>query len=51
MLFPALSTNPIDVAGAGDSLFSVVSLCLSNGLALSTSAALGTIIAKLQLKH
>ncbi|MCU7834960.1 MAG: adenylyltransferase/cytidyltransferase family protein [gamma proteobacterium symbiont of Taylorina sp.] len=38
--FPALATNPIDVAGAGDALLSVISLGLSSGLTFMESAAL-----------
>ena len=38
--FPALATNPIDVAGAGDAVLSVMSLALSSGLRLMEAAAI-----------
>ncbi len=38
--FPALASNPIDVAGAGDALLSVISLALSAGLTFMESAAI-----------
>lgn len=39
--FPALTVNPVDVAGAGDSLLATVSMGMSRGLTLMEAAALG----------
>ena len=39
--FPALSTNPIDVSGAGDSLLSVMAVGLTCKESMMVSAALG----------
>ncbi len=38
--FPALALNPVDTAGAGDALLSVISLGLSSGLSFMESAAI-----------
>ena len=48
--FPALCSNPVDVAGAGDSLLAcmAVSLCADNSLMIS--AALGTCMANLAVR-
>jgi len=45
--FPALSANPVDVTGAGDSLFSAMSVALSSGASLMEASALGTCMAAL----
>ena len=39
--FPALSTNPIDVSGAGDSLLSVMAVGLACKESMMVSAAIG----------
>ncbi len=39
--FPALSSNPVDVAGAGDSLLACMSLSLSSGISMMEASALG----------
>lgn len=39
--FPALCSNPIDVAGAGDALMTAVSLCYSSGFEFFSSVAVG----------
>lgn len=39
--FPALSSNPIDVSGAGDSLLSVMAVALSNDGSMMAAAAIG----------
>jgi len=39
--FPALTVNPVDVAGAGDSLLAAVSMGISCGLNLMEASALG----------
>ncbi len=38
--FPALSVNPLDVAGAGDSLLALYAACLSSGQSVMNTAAL-----------
>ncbi len=40
--FPALSSNPIDVSGAGDSLLSVLAVALSSNESIMTASAIGT---------
>jgi len=49
--FPALTVNPIDVAGAGDSLFSAMSLALSSGASLIEASAIGACMASLAVKE
>ncbi|SVE28018.1 uncharacterized protein METZ01_LOCUS480872, partial [marine metagenome] len=39
--FPALNTNPVDVAGAGDSLLATLSVGLCSGATLMQSSAIG----------
>ena len=39
--FPALSSNPVDVSGAGDSLLSVVAVALASSEPLMSAAAIG----------
>ena len=39
--FPALSVNPLDVTGAGDSLLAIVSVGISSGNTTMETAALG----------
>jgi rfaE bifunctional protein kinase chain/domain len=39
--FPALTTNPVDVSGAGDSLLSTVAVAMSAGVSFMHAAALG----------
>lgn len=39
--FPALNVNPVDVAGAGDSLLAVLSVGLCSGATLMQSSAIG----------
>lgn len=48
--FPALSVNPIDVAGAGDSLLSVMAVGLSSGEEVMPTATLGCIVASLAVE-
>jgi len=45
--FPALSVNPVDVAGAGDSLLALIAVSLCAGNNLMTSSALGACMASL----
>ena len=39
--FPSLSTNPIDVSGAGDSLLSVIAVGLASNESMMVSSAVG----------
>ncbi len=39
--FPALSSNPIDVSGAGDSVLSVMAVALSSNESMMTASAIG----------
>ena len=48
--FPALSVNPIDVAGAGDSLLAVMAVGLSSGEEVMPTATLGCIAASLAVE-
>jgi rfaE bifunctional protein kinase chain/domain len=48
---PALNTNPLDVAGAGDSLFSTVGLCRAVGGDIFSAAALGAIASAVQVSR
>ena len=49
--FPALSINPADVTGAGDSLLAVLSVGLSSGATLMQSSAIGTGMASLAVQQ
>ena len=49
--FSALATNPVDVAGAGDIVLSLMSLCLCAGFTLLESAALGTCAAAIAVNR
>jgi rfaE bifunctional protein kinase chain/domain len=48
--FPALSVNPVDVTGAGDSLFAAMSVSLSSGASLMEASVIGTCMASLSVK-
>ena len=48
--FPALSVNPLDVAGAGDSLLAVMATGLSSGQAMMPTAALACCMASLAVE-
>jgi len=48
--FPALSGNPVDVTGAGDSLFAAMSVSLSSGASLMEASVIGTCMASLSVK-
>ena len=48
--FPALSVNPLDVAGAGDSVLSVLSTGLASGQPMMKSAALACCMAALAVE-
>ena len=49
--FPALSVNPVDVAGAGDSLLAALSVGLCSGATLMESSAIGAGMASLAVKQ
>jgi bifunctional ADP-heptose synthase (sugar kinase/adenylyltransferase) len=49
--FPALTVNPVDVTGAGDSLFAAMSVSLSSGASLIESSAIGVCMASLAVKE
>jgi len=46
---PALNQNPVDVAGAGDSLFATVGLCMAVGADIFAAAALGSVASAIQV--
>ena len=48
--FPALNTNPVDVAGAGDSLVAALSVGLCSGANLMKSSAIGAGMASLAVQ-
>ena len=48
--FPALSVNPVDVAGAGDSLLAVMATGLSSGEAMMPTAVLACCMASLAVE-
>ena len=49
--FPALSVNPVDVSGAGDSLLSVMSMGLASGHSMMISAALAALMSSLAVRN
>ncbi len=48
--FPALSVNPLDVTGAGDSLLALMSTAISSGQPLMSTAALGCCISSISVE-
>jgi rfaE bifunctional protein kinase chain/domain len=48
--FPALVSNPLDVSGAGDSLFAAVSVAVSSGADTISAAAIGCCTAALAVQ-
>ncbi len=48
--FPALTPNPVDVAGAGDSVLATMALGMTRGLSLMESAALACCVASLAVQ-
>ena len=48
--FPALSVNPLDVTGAGDSLLAVMAVGLSAGHSIMSTAAIGCCMAALAVE-
>ena len=49
--FPSLSVNPLDVAGAGDSLMAVMAIGLSSGQPMMNTSALACCIAALAVEQ
>ena len=49
--FPALTINPVDATGAGDSLFAAMSISLSSGSSLMEASAIGACMASLAVKQ
>ena len=49
--FPALCQNPVDVAGAGDSLLAVLSVGLCSGATIMESSAIGSGMASLVVQQ
>jgi sugar/nucleoside kinase (ribokinase family) len=48
---PAMNSNPVDVAGAGDAMLSAASLSMALGASLWESAYLGSIAAAIQVSR
>ena len=48
--FPALETNPVDVAGAGDSLLAAVALALCSGATLMEASTIGACMAGISVQ-
>ncbi len=48
--FPALSSNPVDVTGAGDSLISCMAIAISSGVPLMDASVLGTFISSIAVE-
>jgi len=49
--FPALTVNPIDVTGAGDSLFAAMSVALVSNASLIEASAIGACMASLSVQE
>jgi rfaE bifunctional protein kinase chain/domain len=49
--FPALTANPVDVTGAGDSLFAAMSVSLASNASLMEASAIGTCMASLAVQE
>ena len=48
---PALNTNPVDVAGAGDAMLAAASLCRQAGGSIFEAAHLGSLAAAIQVSR
>lgn len=48
--FPALTVNPVDLSGAGDSLFAALAVGISSGTSLMQSSAIGACMAALAVQ-
>ena len=49
--FPSLSINPVDVAGAGDSLMAALSVGLCSGATLMQASAIGAGMASIAVQQ
>ena len=49
-VFPALSSNPVDVAGAGDSLIAVLAIALASNQSIVCSSAIGCCTASIAVE-
>jgi len=49
--FPALVVNPVDVSGAGDSLFAAMSVAISSGANLMEASIIGACMASLAVRE
>jgi len=49
--FPALSSNPVDVSGAGDSLLAIMATALSTDRKFMTAAALGCCMSAIAVEN
>ena len=49
--FPALTVNPVDVTGAGDSLLAIMSVGISSGNTIMETAALGCCVSSLAVEN
>ena len=45
--YPAMTANPVDVTGAGDSMFAAMSACVTAGASLMEASAIGACMASL----
>lgn len=48
--FPALTSNPVDVAGAGDSLLAAMATCLASGSNIMEASAIGACVASIAVQ-
>lgn len=49
--YPAMTVNPVDVAGAGDSMFAAMSASISSGASLMEASAIGACMASLSVRE
>ena len=49
--YPAMTVSPVDVAGAGDSLFAAMSACITSGATLMEASAIGACMASLAVRE
>ena len=49
--FPAISVNPVDVAGAGDSLLATMALAVSAGASTMEASVLGNMVASIAVER
>ena len=49
--FPALTINPVDVTGAGDSMMAAMAGCISSGSNLMEASAIGACMASLSVRE